>query len=271
MTPEQHRAAALRLDEAERTRRQIRMISLEHPEMTMADAYAVQGAWRAVKLARGRTIVGHKIGLTSKAMQAAVGIEKPDSGFLLDDMLFSDGGEVPAENFIGLRIEAELAFVLKAPLSGAGLTIDDVLDATDYVTPALEILDTRIFRVDPETGKSRTRARHDLRQRRQRRHRARRREDRAAGGRSALDRRDLREERRDRGDGARRRRARPPGDGVAWLAARMAANGEALRAGEIVLAGSFIRPIEVGTRGCDRRRLRASWLGSIAFVRRVAD
>ena len=80
MTPEQHRAAALRLDEAERTRRQIRMISLQHPDMTMADAYAVQGARREVKLAHGRRVIGHKIGLTSKAMQAAVGIKQPDFG-----------------------------------------------------------------------------------------------------------------------------------------------------------------------------------------------
>src|SRR5579871_2491116 len=132
------------------------MVSLAYPEMTLGDAYAVQNAWRALKTARGERIVGHKIGLTSKAMQDAVGIREPDSGFLTERMMFESGGVVPVDRFIGLRIEAELAFVLKAPLAGDGLSIDDVLDATEYVTPALEILDTRIFRVDPDTKATRT-------------------------------------------------------------------------------------------------------------------
>ena len=246
MTPEQHRAAALRLDEAERTRRQIRMISLEHPDMTMADAYAVQGAWRAVKLARGRRIIGHKIGLTSKAMQAAVGIKQPDSGFLLDDMLFPDGGEVPVDRFIGLRIEAELAFVLKAPLSGAELTIEDVLAATDYVTPALEILDTRIFRVDPETGK--TRSVLDTIS------------DNAANAGIVLGGRRLPPREADlrwigaicakNGEieetGLAAGVLGHPANGIVWLAARLSEHGLSLAPGEIVLAGSFIRPVEVG-------------------------
>lgn len=245
MTPDQHREAALRLDEAERTRRQIRMISLDHPEMTMADAYAIQRAWRALKLARGRKIVGHKIGLTSKAMQAAVGISEPDSGFLLDDMVFPDGGSAPVDRFIGLRVEAELAFILKAPLSGPNCSLDDALDATDYVTPALEILDTRIFRVDPQTGKTRT-VLDTI-------------SDNAAnagivlGGRRIAPREtDLRwigaicakngavEE-----TGLAAGVLDHPARGVAWLANRMSAQGESLQAGDIVLAGSFIRPIEV--------------------------
>jgi 2-oxo-hept-3-ene-1,7-dioate hydratase len=246
MTPAEHREEALRLDDAKRARKQIRMISLRHPEMTIADAYAVQNAWRAVEATSGRTVVGHKIGLTSKAMQAAVGIKEPDSGYLTDDMLFSDGGVVPAENFIGLRIEAELAFVLNAPLSGAGLTIDDVLDATDHVAPALEILDTRIFRLDPETGKSRT-VRDTI-------------SDNAANAGVVLGGRKIAPRSADlawigavcakNGEieetGLAAGVLGHPATGVAWLAARMAANGEALLPGQIVLAGSFIRPIEVG-------------------------
>jgi 2-oxo-hept-3-ene-1,7-dioate hydratase len=246
MTPEQHIEAARRLDEAERTRAQIRMLSLDHPEMTMADAYAVQNAWRALKLARAERIVGHKIGLTSKAMQAAVGINQPDSGFLTERMVFADGGTVATERFIGLRIEAELAFVLKTPLSGAGLTVADVIAAADYVTPALEILDTRIFRVDPETKQTRkvldTIA------------------DNAAnagivlGGRrfdprgvdltriGAVVARNGEIEETGLAAGVLGHPAR----GVAWLAARLAENGEGLQPGEILLAGSFIRPIEVG-------------------------
>ena len=81
--------AATRLDEAERTQRQIRMLSLEHPSMTIDDAYAIQGAWVAKKLAAGRRIIGHKIGLTSRAMQQALNINEPDSGVLFDDMLFA--------------------------------------------------------------------------------------------------------------------------------------------------------------------------------------
>jgi 2-oxo-hept-3-ene-1,7-dioate hydratase len=245
MTPEQHREEALRLDEAKRTRSQIRMISLRHPEMTIADAYAVQNAWREQEVASGRRIVGHKIGLTSKAMQAAVGIREPDSGYLTDDMLFPDGGVVPADSFIGLRIEAELAFVLKSSLAGAGLTIDDVLDATDYVTPALEILDTRIFRLDPETGKTRT-VRDTI-------------SDNAANAGLVLGGRKIAPRGADlawigavcakNGEieetGLAAGVLGHPATGVAWLAARMEKNGEALLPGKIVLAGSFIRPVEV--------------------------
>jgi 2-oxo-hept-3-ene-1,7-dioate hydratase len=246
MTPEQHREEALRLEQAKRTRKQIRMISLRHPDMTIADAYAVQNAWREREVAGGRRIIGHKIGLTSKAMQAAVGIREPDSGYLTDDMLFPDGGVVPAEDFIGLRIEAELAFVLRTPLSGAGLTIDDVLDATDWVTPALEILDTRIFRVDPETRKTRT-VRDTI-------------SDNAANAGLVLGGREIAPRACDlRWVGAVCARNGEieetglaagvlghPATGVAWLAARMAENGQELQAGQIVLAGSFIRPIEIG-------------------------
>lgn len=137
MTADEIGAAAQRLEEAERTRRQIRMISLEHPGMTLDDAYRVQQAWVEMKVAAGRRVRGHKIGLTSRAMRQALGIETPDSGILLDDMFFADGGTVPTARFIGLRIEAELAFVLKHDLAGPDATIFEVLDATAYVSPAL--------------------------------------------------------------------------------------------------------------------------------------
>ena len=246
MTPEQHAQAARRLDEAERTRRQIRMISLEHPGMTMADAYAVQSAWRALQLQRGERIVGHKIGLTSRAMQAAVGIDTPDSGFLTQSMVFDDGGAVPVERFIGLRVEAELAFVLKAPLAGADLTIDEVIAATDYVTPALEILDTRIFRVDPETKRTRTvldtisdnAANAGIVMSAQRF------EPRAADLRwiGAIVAKNGEIEETGLAAGV----LGHPANGIVWLAARLAKNNQALQSGEILLAGSFIRPIEVG-------------------------
>jgi 2-oxo-hept-3-ene-1,7-dioate hydratase len=246
MQPSDHIAAAERLDAAERDRRQIRMISLDHPDMTMADAYAVQRAWLDLKLRRGRRVIGHKIGLTSRAMQQAVGIDEPDSGFLLDDMVFPDGGRVPTGRFIGLRVEAELAFILAKPLTGPGCTLSDVLGATDVVTPALEILDTRIFRVDPETKRTRT-VLDTI-------------SDNAAnagivlGGRPfrPLD-HDLRwigaicqKNGRVEETGLAAGVLNHPAMGVAWLADRLAETGEELKPGDIVLAGSFIRPIEVG-------------------------
>ncbi|TGT80127.1 2-oxo-hepta-3-ene-1,7-dioic acid hydratase, partial [Mesorhizobium sp. M5C.F.Ca.ET.164.01.1.1] len=100
-------------------------------------------------------IKGWKIGLTSKAMQSALSIDIPDSGILFDDMFFEDGATVPAGRFIQPRIEAEIAFVMKAPLAGPDVSVDDVLDATDHITPALEILDTRIERMNKETGRIR--------------------------------------------------------------------------------------------------------------------
>ena len=123
--------SAERLNQAEKTRTQIRQLSLEHPGITIEDAYAIQKAWVEMKVAQGRIVKGHKIGLTSKAMQSALNIDEPDSGILLDDMFFADGGLVPSDRFIATRIEAELAFVMKSRLSGPDCTMFDVLNATD--------------------------------------------------------------------------------------------------------------------------------------------
>ncbi|TXI10885.1 MAG: 2-oxo-hepta-3-ene-1,7-dioic acid hydratase [Rhizobium sp.] len=237
-------AAAESLDQAERTRVQTGLLSLKHPEMTMDDSYAVQSAWVQKKIAAGRKPIGWKIGLTSKAMQYALNINIPDSGVLFDDMIFEDGVTVPADRFIQPRIEAEIAFVMKAPLRGPNVSIFDVLNATDYVTPALEILDTRILRVDPETKKARTIV--DTIS------------DNAAnagivtGGRAvrpdqidmrwmgAIVSRNAEVEETGLGAGVLNQPAR----GIAWLANRLSQYGDGIEAGQIVLAGSFIRPIE---------------------------
>src|SRR6202789_2791018 len=155
LTKDDIRLAAERLHQAEKTRQQIRQISQDHPSITLEDAYAIQKAWIEIKVAEGRVVRGHKIGLTSKAMQSALNIDEPDSGVLLDDMFFADGGLVPTERFIATRVEAELAFVMKQRLAGPGCPLFDVLNATDFVVPALEILDTRIDRVDPVTKSTR--------------------------------------------------------------------------------------------------------------------
>ncbi|MBD9508708.1 2-oxo-hepta-3-ene-1,7-dioic acid hydratase [Ensifer sp. ENS10] len=237
-------AAAAALDTAERERVQTGLLSLKHPEMTMDDAYAVQAAWVRQKIAAGRRVIGWKIGLTSKAMQYALNIDIPDSGVLFDDMLFEDGARIPGTRFIQPRIEAEIAFVMKAPLAGPNVTVFDVLNATDYVTPALEILDTRILRVDPETKKARTIV--DTIS------------DNAANAGIVLGGRQMRPDAIDmRWMGAIVSRnaeveetglgagvLNHPARGIAWLANRLSLYGDRIEAGQIVLAGSFIRPVE---------------------------
>jgi 2-oxo-hept-3-ene-1,7-dioate hydratase len=238
------RAAAERLHQAEQSRVQIRQLSQDHPAIDIADAYAIQKAWIEIKVAEGLIVRGHKIGLTSKAMQSALNINEPDSGVLLDNMFFADGGIVPTDRFIGTRIEAELAFVMKHRLAGPHCTIFDVLNATDFVVPALEILDTRIQRVDPVTKSTRkifdTIA------------------DNAANAGIVLGGRPLRPLDADlRWIGALVYRngqleetglaagvLNHPATAVAWLANRIAPQGLALEPGQVVLAGSFIRPIE---------------------------
>ena len=99
----------------------------------------------------GREVKGHKIGLTSKAMQASSNISEPDYGALMDDMFFADGAGVPMARFIVPRVEVELAFILGRAFERPGCTIFDVLNAVEYVTPAVEIIDARIHQTDPET------------------------------------------------------------------------------------------------------------------------
>jgi 2-oxo-hept-3-ene-1,7-dioate hydratase len=244
LSSDQIRSSAERLDRAERTRTQIRQLSVEFPDITIADAYAIQTAWIEIKVAGGRVIKGHKIGLTSKAMQSALNINEPDSGVLLDDMFFADGGLVPSDRFIATRVEAELAFVMGKRLVGPDCTMFDVLNATDFVVPALEILDTRIERVDRETKATRkifdTIA------------------DNAANAGIVLGGRPLRPLEADlRWIGALCFRngqleetglaagvLNHPATAVAWLANKTAPLGLALEPGQVVLAGSFIRPIE---------------------------
>ncbi|UWR05403.1 2-oxo-hepta-3-ene-1,7-dioic acid hydratase (plasmid) [Ruegeria conchae] len=244
MTPAEHAKAAADLLEAERSGNQIGLLSLRHPEMGMDDAYEVQNAIYRAKLAEGRSVVGWKIGLTSKAMQSALNIDIPDSGILFDDMIFDNGATVPADRFIQPRIEAEIAFVTKSPLGGENVSREDVIAATDYVAPAIEILDTRIQRVDPETGKTRT-VFDTI-------------SDNAANAgivlgavRHKIDAADLRwvgaltfrnGEIEETGLGAGV--LNDPIESVVWLARRMATYGQSIEPGQIILSGSFIRPVE---------------------------
>ncbi len=234
---------AQRLDVAEKTRQRIRPPSAQYPEMTVADAYAVQRAWVALKLASGRTLKGHKIGLTSRAMQSIANINEPDYGALLDDMFFADGGEIPVGRFIEPRLEVELAFIMGRRLAGPNCTIFDVLAAADYVVPTVEIVDLRTMNVDPETKKNRTVIDNIA--------------DNAAnaalvmGGRpvkpDAIDmrwvaalcyRNGVIEE-----SGVAAAVLNHPANGVAWLANKLAPFEVALEPGQVVLAGSFTRVV----------------------------
>ena len=155
LTSEQIKQAAKDLHTAEKERRQIAAISLQHTDMNMDDAYAIQKNWVDMKLAEGREVIGYKVGLTSRAMQMTMHIDEPDYGTLLDDMLIEDGADIEAARFCDPRIEVELAFILKDKLEGADITIFDVLNATDYVIPALELIAARSYRIDPERGQCR--------------------------------------------------------------------------------------------------------------------
>lgn len=250
-----------RLHEAERTRVPIRQLSLEHPDMTVDDAYAVQRAWVERKVAEGQHLIGHKVGLTSTVMQQSLGIDEPDHGALLDDMRFADGGDVPFDRFIRPRVEIELAFVLRRDLRGPSCGMDDVLAATAYVTPAMEILDARIQMTDPDTGHTRTIVDTIA--------------DNAADAGIVLgslqvepDEVDLRwvpgllvQNGTVVESGVSAAVLDHPANAVAWLVNSLGTLGVPLEAGQIVLAGSFIRAVPVA-RG-DALRADYGALGSI--------
>lgn len=234
---------AEQLHQAEISGKQVRQLSLQYPDISIDDAYAIQKVWVDKKIEEGRQVIGHKIGLTSRAMQMSSQINEPDYGTLLDDMLFQDGGEIPTDRFIVPRIEVELAFILDKPLTGPNCTIFDVYNATSYVVPALELIDARSQSIDPDSG--RPRKVFDTIS------------DNAAnagiilGGRPIkVDELDLRwvsaimskngviEE-----TGVAAGVLNHPANGVAWLANKLHPHGISLEAGQIILGGSFTRPV----------------------------
>ena len=244
MTPDEHKHAASELLEAEHTGKQIGLLTERYPQMDMDDAYAIQKLIFDAKVAQGRRLIGWKIGLTSKAMQNALNIDVPDSGFLFDNMAFETKSSVPKGRFIQPRIEAEIAFVMKQSLGCENITRQDIIAATDYVCPSLEILDTRIVRMNKASGASRkifdTIS------------------DNAANAgfvlgkeRHNVEKFDLRRvgaivvrngvvEETGLGAGV----LNDPVESVLWLARRMASYSQQIKAGHIILSGSFIRPIE---------------------------
>jgi len=231
LAPEEIAAIALRLHRAGNTRQQVRAPSLDHPGITIADAYAVQREGIRLKLAEGRTV--------------------------------KEGSAIPIERFIVPMVEVELAFILKHELKGEQVSVFDVLSATDYVTPAIEIIDARCHRVDPETKRPR-RVMDTI-------------SDNAAnaglvlGGRAVrpmdvdlrwvaalLYRNGVIEE-----TGVAAGVLNHPAHGIAWLARKFAPHGVALEAGQVILSGSFTRPVAAGAG--DTFHADYGPLGNIAF------
>jgi len=136
--------AAKSLIQAEKERKPVVQLSKTWPEITLEDAYAIQALVNEMKVAQGSKTIGNKIGLTSKAMQQSSQIDEPDFGVLHDYMMIEDGAKVPFERFIIPRVEPELVFVLGKSLKGPGVGLLDVLRATEYVIPAIEIIDARV-------------------------------------------------------------------------------------------------------------------------------
>ena len=256
-------ALARQLYEARKTRTQLRHFSKAHPTMTVEDGYAIQREWVRLEIADGRSVRGRKIGLTSRAMQQASQIDEPDYAPLMDDMFFAAGGDIPFDRFIAPRVEVELAFVLGKPLKGPGVTLFDVLSATEYVTPAVEIIDARIEQFDRET-KAMRKVYDTI-------------SDFAANAGIVTGGRPVRPTEVDlRWVGALLHKngvieetglaagvLNHPATGVAWLANKIAPYDEQLNAGDVVLSGSFTRPA-TALRG-DNFHVDYGKLGSIAF------
>ena len=137
-------AIADALHGAERDRRPITPVTETWPGLDISDAYAIQRTNVDRRVAAGAVVRGHKVGLTARAMQEMLGVSEPDYGHLLDDMFVADGSATTADRYCAPRIEPEVAFVLDAPLPAPGCTVADVLRATAFVVPALEIIDSRV-------------------------------------------------------------------------------------------------------------------------------
>ena len=238
---------AAELNQSEKSGVQIEHFSKRFPGMTIDDGYRINRAWMALKLGEGHQVMGHKIGLTSRAMQQASQIDEPDYGTLLEHMRYTcTPGQVldiPVKNFIAPRVEVELAFVLKHELRGPNVTVAQVLAATDYVTPAIEIIDSRIEQFDRHTKVMR-KVFDTI-------------SDNAANagivlGGAHVDPNTtdlpwcgavLRQNGVVEETGLAAGVQGDPAIGVAWLANKLAPWGEHLQAGEVVLAGSFTRPV----------------------------
>ncbi|NEJ70609.1 2-oxo-hepta-3-ene-1,7-dioic acid hydratase [Rhizobium phaseoli] len=238
ITDKERQEAADALLKAEVERKPIVQPSKTYPNLELEDAYKIQALWAQARIAKGARIAGHKIGLTSRAMQMASKMTEPDYGVILDDALFNDGAQIKADLFIKPRLEVELAFVMGENLEGPSTRIYDVMRATEFVVPALEIID---YRTEVPRAITDTIA------------------DNAAfgaiviGGRivrpmdvdirwvgATLSKNGIIEE-----SGVSAAIMGHPAAGIAWLVNKLHAVGGGLKKGQIVLAGSFTRPVDI--------------------------
>jgi 2-oxo-hept-3-ene-1,7-dioate hydratase len=238
LTEDELQQAANAILRAEQTLIPTPQLSKLFPAMTIEDSYRVQDIWAEARIAKGAKVIGHKIGLTSRAMQMASKMTEPDYGRILDDAVFNDGAVIPSNRFLKPRLEVELAFVMGDDLSGPGTRIHDVMRAAEFVTPALEIID---YRTEVPRAITDTIA------------------DNAAfgalvlGGRlvrpfdidvrwvgATLSKNGIIEE-----SGVSAAVMGHPAAGVAWLVNKLHAVGSGLKKGQVVLGGSFTRPVDV--------------------------
>ena len=230
--------AADALYAADNERRIIPQLSKTYANIELADAYAIQQLWLERRIKDGARLVGRKIGLTSRAMQMASNFTEPDYGYLTDDMLIADGAQIETAKYVNPRLEVELAFIMGQDLGGADCTVADVMRATEFVTPALELI---AYRTEVPRQIADTIA------------------DNAAagamvmGGRlvrpfdvdirwigATLSKNGIIEE-----SGVSAAVMGHPAGGIAWLVNKLALHGGGLKKGQIVLAGSFTRPIAI--------------------------
>jgi 2-keto-4-pentenoate hydratase len=256
-TAERSQAAAA-LRRAERERSPILPLTETFDAVTVSDAYAIQAANVQERLASGAVVKGHKVGLTARAMQEMLGVDEPDFGHLLDDMFVFEESEVPLDRFIQPRVEPEVAFVLERPLIGPGVTVADVLRATAFVLPAIEIVDSRIANwkialVDTIADNASSAAV-------------------VLGGSPTrladIDVRRLDVTMRRNGDMAERGRSGSvlgnPAVAVAWLANRLASFGVSLDEGHVIMPGACTRMIPVAAG--DEIRVEFERLGDVAVA-----
>lgn len=236
LTDAQRRKAVASLLKSHETKVQGDRPSEMFPLIEIEDSYAISAMVAEAFQAQGRKIIGHKVGLTSKAMRASSKIDEPDYGYMFDDMLLDDGAIVAFENFCVPRVEPELTFVLKDGLKGPNVSLVDVLNATDYVVPSIEIIDARVTeprRIFDTVA------------------------DNGAGAGIVLGGRPVRPDAVDlcRVGAAFYRNSEieetglavgvlgHPGKAIAWLANKISSYGQSMEPGHLVLSGSFTRPV----------------------------
>ena len=238
MNDKERHGVATDLLDAWQNRKVIPQPSRSFPGIELADAYAIQRIWAEKLIADGARHIGHKIGLTSRAMQVASKMTEPDYGHLLDTMMHEDGARLPASGFLKPRLEVELCFVMGDDLAGPHVRAHDVMRATEFVMPALEIIDyrTEVPRAITDTIADNAAAAGVV-----------------TGGRmmrpmdldlrwvaATLSKNGVIEE-----TGVSAAVMGHPAASIAWLVNKLAAVGVGLRRGQMVLSGSFTRPVDI--------------------------